>query len=993
MAKALTAQNINGFEIYVSKNAMTSMEFHSEVTNYSFVEKNPPYKIATLDQKSVMLNASETVDKPYHLILEEGGRKHKFTVLYKDDIDIAQQDWDFSDLKQLDKQIKDSKPLNTSAQNNTDNYQPQNNSSDNTVQPANHVANNTTQQTNSATNNNTIDNKYAVLDAAEKSKNNKNYQDAIAKYQQVLKIDPGNTYAAAGIQEVNNLMKNETEQQYSNIILKANNAYTDNRYDEALKYYNDALANQPNDEYAKNQIELIQKKQAAAKNEEANKQRDSAFNNFINAGDKALSAKLYDEAFINYNEALKFKPDDDFAKSKVNTAKQKKYDDSVAAVDNANNALYTSFIKSGDKALQEKSYNEARLAYNQALKTKPNDVEAISKINSIDKQIATDSLNAERTKNLVLHDNFIKSGDQAFKQKLYDVAKSDYNEALKLSNDDTYAKNQINNIDAALEAQRIQQQKDLETQKGIELQKKYTDIVTTADNYYNSGMYAEAKSKYVEALAVNSKDPYSKNKISNIDNIFAQQKLKKKEDSLNSIKYAAIIIKADKDFDSGSYTSAQTDYQSALKLKSDDQYAKERLTQIQTAIQQNAAENQSIKDSVAKAIEFTKEYNAAIAKARAAYSKDDYVMAKGFYTSANSLKPDEAEPKNKLADIDTKLNAIELQQKQQTNYDSVITLGETALIDSDYNGAIQQFTQALAYNQQDDGYANKQVKYAKYQLNLKDSLNNLTTKVVEQQKNVDSVMAFYTRGKNDLKVLNYTDALTSFKKFVDGIGYIGSTSSQYNFQSLEKFSKAKIADIQAYLARPKDTTVRKLPDVKSLPSYSIITYYNPKDPKLNYVYKKYPDIDFTQSPENQLFDSLSDYSQENRLISKDVMSAKPATIAESTSNDINLICQDIVFIGSKVYIKLMVKNKSNVEYLTGSMLLTLKGQDGSSVRMLPNYVAGYPIILPGKEKVIVYVTKAKTVSDNDNLSFELSNRLNTSKVTIIIPGSAYNRTK
>ena len=993
----LFGQNINGFVIPISKDIASSLSFHSEVTGWRFAEKTYPYKISTLDVKTIMIETSQDVSGSYNFFVEEGGRRHHFILVFKDknDVDPSERDKDYSDLKQLSKDIQASNNTLTASKT----IQPaQSNTTPDVVQkttaqdaaPTNQISN-TTNST--STSNSTTDSKYALLDAAEKAKNNKNYKDAIAKYQQVLQIDPGNSFAATGLQEVNKLISDASGQQYSNAILKANNAYTDSRYDEALKYYNDALAMQPNDVYSKNQIELIQKKQVAAKIEAVNRQSDSLFNSYINAGDKALSTKSYDEAMISYNEALKIKPGDVFANGKMNAVKQKKYDDSVAAIQKTQDALYTSYLNSGNKAMQEKLYNEARMAYKEALKVKPNDLVATSKINSIDNQIESDSIESARNKNQGLHDNFIKSGDEAFKQKSYDVAKSDYNEALKIIPDDKHAKDQIKSIDDALDNIRIKQQKDLEAQKGVEQQKKYTDLITTADNYYNSEMYAEAKSKYAEALLVNSTDTYSKNKITGIDNIFAQQKEKHKQDSLNSIKYTSIIIKADKDFDSKNYTSAQAGYQNALKLKSDDQYAKDKLAQIQTAFQEVGARSQAIKDSITKAAEVNKEYSVAVVKAKTAYNKNDYVMARGFYVSANSLKPDEAEPKNKIADIDNKLNTIMALQEQKANYDSVITLGETALIDSDYNGAIQQFSQALTYNQQDDGYANKQIKYAKYQIALKDSLTNLITKKEEQRKNVDSVMAFYTKGKDDLKVLNYQDALISYKQFVNGVEYIGSTSSQYNFESLEKFSKSKINDIQAYLARPKDTTVRKLPDIKTLPSYSIITYHNEKDPKLNFVYNKYPDISFEQSPPNQLFDSISDYGQENKLISKDVMSSTPKTIAEGVSDGINLICQNIVFIGSKTYLKFMIQNTNDSEYITGSMLLTLKIQDGKSIRMLPSYVAGYPIVLAKKEKVIVYVTKTKTISDNDNLSFELSNRLNASKVIVNIPGSAYNHVK
>ena len=45
----LTAQNINGFQVFVSKKQFTSIEFHSAIDNLSFAQKNPPYKVISMD--------------------------------------------------------------------------------------------------------------------------------------------------------------------------------------------------------------------------------------------------------------------------------------------------------------------------------------------------------------------------------------------------------------------------------------------------------------------------------------------------------------------------------------------------------------------------------------------------------------------------------------------------------------------------------------------------------------------------------------------------------------------------------------------------------------------------------------------------------------------------------------------------------------------------------------------------------------------------------
>jgi tetratricopeptide (TPR) repeat protein len=510
-------------------------------------------------------------------------------------------------------------------------------------------------------------------------------------------------------------------------------------------------------------------------------------------------------------------------------------------------------------------------------------------------------------------------------------------------------------------------------------------------------MYAEAKDMYTQALAINSKDQYSKNQILQINNLVTQQNDKQKQDSLNNIKYTAAILKADQYFNDKDFANAKTSYSTALKYKADDEYVKERLSEIDAAVQETAVRSQAIKDSLAKDNEDTKKYNALIVKARAAYSKNDFVMARGFYVSANALKPNETEPVNKISAIDDTLNVVAAQKQMRGMSDSLITIAEIALADSDYAVSVERFNDALKLNPADPDYINKQIIYAKYQLKRQEDLNNQTKKTEEQQKKLDDAINLYTQGKAAVNTRNYDSALIYLQQFLNVTDTLGFTSDEYDLSSLIKYSKSKVSDIKSYLERqknlPKDTAIHKLPDVSTLPGKTIITYYNPKDPKLEPIYKKYPDIDFTRAPDEQRFDSISDYSIENKLISKNVMTAASIDISENSNSGIKLICQNIVFIGQKVYIKLMLQNAAAPEFLTGNMQLIQKLQDGSSIKLLPNYIAGYPIILTNQQKIIVYVTKAKEISDNDSLDFEVADRLNQIKISVTIPGSIYNQEK
>lgn len=114
--------------------------------------------------------------------------------------------------------------------------------------------------------------------------------------------------------------------------MKANNAFSAGQYEEALKSFYEALAIKPGDNYASTQVDLIKKRQEKTRTEEADRQKDSLFYRYINLGDKAASEKSYEEAEVAYSEALKIKPDNALVISKISSLKQKANADSLEGV-------------------------------------------------------------------------------------------------------------------------------------------------------------------------------------------------------------------------------------------------------------------------------------------------------------------------------------------------------------------------------------------------------------------------------------------------------------------------------------------------------------------------------------------------------------------------------------------------------------------------------------------------------------------------------------
>lgn len=926
----LLSQNINGYKVYVSRLYATTLYFHDAYTKYNFGESSCPYKFNSLlgDEKSIALETSADVTAPYTLYVTEGGRKHKFTILYKEHLEDAERDVYFTDLDQVAQLSK--APVSEAIAVST-------------------VTESSTKQTSVAT-----------QETVESAENN--------------------------------------EAKYEDLVRRANNAFTSSRYDDALKFYTAALALKPDDIYLNTQVQVIQKNIETAKVGEEKRRRDSSFQSYINAGDKTLNDKQYNAARIAYLEALKIKPNDATALERLEKLDENIATDSLRIVQQKKEELYAGYVTLGDTAMGKKSYDAARAAYNQALLIKPGDAVTASKLQALNQQVITDSINAVNKKNAALYTAYISSADKAFAEKNYGVAKPGYDSALLIKPGDIYAGSQLKKIDNIFAEQQRQAQLAIEQQKNQALQKQYNELVGKADEAYGSENYNDALEYYAKALSINKNDQYSTTKITQVKKAIEQKQLKLKQDSLNNIKYTVAIKKADDAYAIKDYTSAKSLYNAALAFKTNDEYTHTRIAETERILTEEAIKKQAEKDSINKVNEINKKYTALIADAQKSYNEKDYTTARIMFSEAAGLKPNETEAPDKIALIDSELAEIAQKQMIQNKADSLIVNGEIAMATQLYPLALDNFKAAMALNIADQQYyLQRQVSYIQDQLNILEKQRQVET----LKQHFDSAMSAYEKGKEALKYKdNYDEVLYYYKKYLDIVGNMDSTTleqSQYNLVNITKYVRTAITNIHDEQERKsvavinKDTLRAKSPVAYAY--YAPAIYYpNPKDPALGYVYRKYPDINFFSSPTDQKFDSLLNFNVQSNLISREIMSLKPELELADSSNGVKLICQNIHLKQNNVYLKFLVQNYDSTEFLTGKMLLSYKPRGSKdSVKFYPNYVASYPIILGGRQKVLVYVARLTTITDEENLKFEMVDRLDKLKLAVTIPGAAYNK--
>jgi len=246
----------------------------------------------------------------------------------------------------------------------------------------------------------------------------------------------------------------------------------------------------------------------------------------------------------------------------------------------------------------------------------------------------------------------------------------------------------VSDEDIALQMQKdfavIQKQANDEKNKGAaaaEIEAKYKNAVSKADQALAAQNYKAAKDAYNEALAVKPSEAYPKTKIAEIDKTIADNAAKEKsakEKELND-KYNAAIAKADKLLGTKDYAGAKTAYNEALAVKSAEQYPKDKIKEIELALADIAAKEKADKDKLAKEKEINDKYAAAISKADAAMFTKNYDIAKLAYNEALTLKPTEQYPKEKVAAID-KLIAENLEKDKAAKEKAEAEAAEKARI-------------------------------------------------------------------------------------------------------------------------------------------------------------------------------------------------------------------------------------------------------------------------------------------------------------------------
>lgn len=521
------------------------------------------------------------------------------------------------------------------------------------------------------------------------------FDGAIAKYQQALTIfDKQEVRDKIAKAEEAKRRKEELERkekQYTELMASGEKALTAKQYDNAISLFQQASNLFTDRPLPKERINFAQQ---LKQKEEEERKRKELYNQLIDKADKQFSAQDYEQAKNNYNEALKLYPSDAYAKKRYEETVQK-----IREIEEEKRRLaelekkYNDFIAQGDNFKNTEKYNEAIASYTQALGIKANDAVANQKIAEVKKLI--EQKEAERQKR-AKYDGLVTEASRLFNSSDYQGAINKYKEALTLYPNEPYPRDQIK-----IAEQKLLEKQEAERRFAEEQKKKedYQNFITQADDRFNAKSYDEAISFYRKAQAIFPNNPYSGEKIKEAERqlrLIAEEEARKKSQQEREAEFKRLIEQGDQFASQEEFEKAKSSYNKALALN-DTPEVRQKIQEVDRLIAEYNAKKQ--KNLEEKAL--NEQYNKLIADADKAFESGDYNGAKLTYQKALTYKPNETYPKTKIQEVNDYLqkelenkNKEFAEQQKRQQFQTLIKNGDDAVRAKNYAGGINFYKEA-----------------------------------------------------------------------------------------------------------------------------------------------------------------------------------------------------------------------------------------------------------------------------------------------------------
>lgn len=490
------------------------------------------------------------------------------------------------------------------------------------------------------------DNIKTLISQGKQFEKDSNWDDAIAKYQAALKIDNQREdvkklLAGAKQSKADWQSKQDSVAEFDKLKNSGVDFMNNEDWEKAKAKFTAALAIHKDKEIYGYLNQIAEKIKA----DKATQEVEAKYKKKMAEGESFAADSEYNKALTSFQEALKIKKDDLPAKGRIKDMQQK-----LDQISNSAEQLkaYKKAMKDGKSSLENSDYSAAIKSFDDALLAKPLDSEATKlKQQASDKILALKQLEEK-------YQNLIKLGQNAYDMAatndndtiMLKKAKNKFEEAQKLKPKASLPQQKIVEIDQLL--RKIKE--DLAKNSAPDMDKKYQDELDLAKVAGQSKNYQAAINHLTKALSYKPKEDFPKKKIKEYQGLLDAQLQVKKIDR----KYDSLVSQADDDFGSKSYEKSIVNYKKALQIKANENYPKQQIAKANAAISSNKTNsaNQQYQDWIKKAdVAYKSEdYKDAVSEYQSALDvkpNDNY--AKKRIASAKAYLAEQAKKQSALA--------------------------------------------------------------------------------------------------------------------------------------------------------------------------------------------------------------------------------------------------------------------------------------------------------------------------------------------------------
>ncbi|MBI4645216.1 MAG: tetratricopeptide repeat protein [Bacteroidia bacterium] len=516
---------------------------------------------------------------------------------------------------------------------------------------------------------------------------------------------------------------------YDEEITNADKLFTSGNYEDAWLGYEKAASYFPDEKYPTKKLNEIKKK--LGEKESIN----DSYKKAVEKGDELFKTENLELAKVYYNKALSFKPDEIKPKNQILQIDQKLQNQYELTKNNYDNKIVIA-----DSCFKNQNFEEAWFYYKEAQKIIPDEIYPESKINEL-KTKTTEEKTFAKTK---------EKADEYFKEKKYDDAEEYYNKAALLKPENEDIKSRLSEI------------------KKIKLtETEINTILIKAKQCEQNKELNKAKEEYSKALALAPDNTEIQAKITEINNLIAAK------NDVEKIKaeYQALIMEADKLLNDKKYDQAKAKYTEAEKKKPDEKYPAQKIKEIDNLIAQDKAKQEAEKIKT--------EYQKLIVEADKLLNEEKYDLAKAKYNEAKKKKPDENYPAQKIKEINNLIAKEKAEEKAKEDAEKIKAAYQKLIVEADklfnekkYDLAKAKYTEARK-KKSDESYPSQRLKEidnllaaqktkadsAAAQLIADNSQQNIT-KPTTVQKNDSNILQIQEKEKDTAKLVPQLDIET-----------------------------------------------------------------------------------------------------------------------------------------------------------------------------------------------------------------------------------------